>query len=176
VGDEPRIGKFAQALRQHLIAELRDELSKFGVSKRADLEKTQDYRFPLSTEHLKCELGWTIEALGKSVTHLASLRSGMRSVNLPTGALNARRPDYIMHNQFWCRCKLARQQLARQWTAIQEEERQRDAASGKISTTEALEILEIEAGAPEQEIRAAYKRLMKRVIRMWVGRSIFPSN
>ena len=72
--------------------------------------------------------------------------------------------------------KLARQQLARQWTAIQEEERQRDAASGKISTTEALKILEIEAGAPEQEIRAAYKRRMKRVIRMWVGRSIFPSN
>jgi DnaJ-domain-containing protein 1 len=72
--------------------------------------------------------------------------------------------------------KLARQQLARQWTAIQEEERQRDAASGKISTTEALEILEIEAGAPEQEIRAAYKRLMNCVIRMWVGRSIFPSN
>jgi hypothetical protein len=58
--------------------------------------------------------------------------------------------------------KLARQQLARQWTAIQEEERQRDAASGKISTTEALEILEIEAVPPEQEIRAAYKRLMKR--------------
>ena len=59
--------------------------------------------------------------------------------------------------------KLARQQLARQWTAIQEEERQRDPASGKISTAEAPEILEIEAGAPEQEIRAAYKRLMKRV-------------
>jgi hypothetical protein len=39
--------------------------------------------------------------------------------------------------------KLARQQLARQWT----EECQRDAASGKIGTTEALEILEIEAGA-----------------------------
>ena len=71
--------------------------------------------------------------------------------------------------------KLARQQLARQWTAIQEEERQRDPASGKISTAEAPEILEIEAGAPEQEIRAAYKRLMKRA-RIWVGRSIFPSN
>ena len=59
--------------------------------------------------------------------------------------------------------KLARQQLARQWTAIQEEERQRDAASGKISTTEALEILEIEAGRPNRKFLAAHKRLMKRV-------------
>ena len=47
--------------------------------------------------------------------------------------------------------KLARQQLAR---------RQRDAASGKISTTEALEILEIEAGATEQEIRAMSKSVV----------------
>jgi hypothetical protein len=47
--------------------------------------------------------------------------------------------------------KLARQQLARQWTAIREEERQRDAASGKIGTTEALEILEIEAGRPNRK-------------------------
>jgi len=38
--------------------------------------------------------------------------------------------------------KLAPQQLARQWTAIQEEERRRDATSGNISTPEALEILE----------------------------------
>jgi transposase-like protein len=44
--------------------------------------------------------------------------------------------------------------LARQWTAIQEEERQRDPASGKNRTTEAPEILEIEAEATEQEIRA----------------------
>lgn len=46
---------------------------------------------------------------------------------------------------------------------MQEKERQRDAASGRIGTTKALEILEIEAGATELEIRAAYKRLTKRV-------------
>jgi type IV secretion system protein VirD4 len=36
-------------------------------------------------------------------------------------------------------------------------------ASGNMSAAQALEILGINAGATEQDIRAAYNRLMKRV-------------
>jgi len=45
----------------------------------------------------------------------------------------------------------------------EEQEPRRDAASGKMSTAQALEILGIKAGATEQEIRASYNRLMKRL-------------
>jgi hypothetical protein len=69
----------------------------------------------------------------------------------------------------------------RQWQQQEEQERQReaaarerqrrqeergprrDAASVDTSAAQALEILGIKAGATEQEIRAAYNRLMKRV-------------
>ncbi len=39
----------------------------------------------------------------------------------------------------------------------------RDVASGNMSAAQALEILGINAGANEQDIRAAYNHLMKRV-------------
>ena len=45
----------------------------------------------------------------------------------------------------------------------EEQDRRRHAASGKMSAAQALEILGLKAGATEQEIRAAYNRLMKRV-------------
>ena len=44
-----------------------------------------------------------------------------------------------------------------------EQDRQRHAAPGKMSVAQALEILGLNAGATEQEIRSAYNRLMKRV-------------
>jgi len=44
-----------------------------------------------------------------------------------------------------------------------EEQDRRDTASGNMSVAQALEILGIRSGAPEQDIRAAYNRLMKRV-------------
>ena len=40
---------------------------------------------------------------------------------------------------------------------------QRDATYGKMSAAQALEILGINAGATEQDIRPAHKRLVKRV-------------
>src|SRR5262245_46939690 len=43
------------------------------------------------------------------------------------------------------------------------EERRRDSSPAKLSAAQALEILGLKAGATEQEIRAAYTRLMKRV-------------
>ena len=47
----------------------------------------------------------------------------------------------------------------------QDEQRQRppDAAAGKMTEAQALEILELKAGATEKEIRAAHNRLMQRV-------------
>jgi hypothetical protein len=45
----------------------------------------------------------------------------------------------------------------------EEQDRRRDVASGNMSAAQALEILGIKAGATEQDIRAAYNRLMKRV-------------
>jgi TPR repeat protein len=44
-----------------------------------------------------------------------------------------------------------------------EQDPRRDAASGKMSSVQSLEILGLKAGATELEIRAAYSRLMKRV-------------
>ena len=44
-----------------------------------------------------------------------------------------------------------------------EQDGRRDLASGNMSAAQALEILGINAGATEQDIRAAYNRLMKRV-------------
>ena len=42
-------------------------------------------------------------------------------------------------------------------------QRSTDAAAGKMTEAQALEILELKAGATEKEIRAAYNRLMQRV-------------
>jgi TPR repeat protein len=44
----------------------------------------------------------------------------------------------------------------------EEQDRRRDVASGNMSAAQVLEILGINAGATEQDIRAAYNRLMKR--------------
>ena len=43
------------------------------------------------------------------------------------------------------------------------QERRRNSSPAKLSAAQALEILGLNAGATEQEIRAAYTRLMKRV-------------
>jgi hypothetical protein len=57
-----------------------------------------------------------------------------------------------------------REAAARERQRRQEEHGpRRDAASGNTSAAQVLEILGIKAGATEQEIRAAYNRLMKRV-------------
>jgi TPR repeat protein len=57
-----------------------------------------------------------------------------------------------------------REAAARERQRRQEEKGpRRDAASGNMSAAQALEILGINAGATEQDIRAAYNRLMKRV-------------
>jgi uncharacterized membrane protein HdeD (DUF308 family) len=64
-----------------------------------------------------------------------------------------------------------REEQERQWEAAarerrrrqEEQNRRRDAAPGTMSAGQALEILGLKAGATEQEIRAAYNRLMKRV-------------
>lgn len=44
-----------------------------------------------------------------------------------------------------------------------EQQRRSDAGSGELTVAQALEILELKDGASEQEIRAAYNRLMQRV-------------
>ncbi|MGO9429261.1 DnaJ domain-containing protein [Rhodoblastus sp.] len=45
----------------------------------------------------------------------------------------------------------------------QEDDRKRDAASGNVSAAQALEILGLVEGANEEQIHAAYQRLIKRV-------------
>jgi hypothetical protein len=45
----------------------------------------------------------------------------------------------------------------------EEQDRRRDTTFGKMSAAQAREILGLEAGATEKEIRSAYNRLMKRV-------------
>ena len=45
----------------------------------------------------------------------------------------------------------------------EEQERRRNSSPGKLSVDQALEILGLKAGATEQQIQAAYNRLMKRV-------------
>jgi TPR repeat protein len=58
----------------------------------------------------------------------------------------------------------------------EEQDRQSDVASGNMSAAQAFEILGINAGATERDIRAAYNRLMKRVHPDVGGRSFFPSS
>lgn len=50
----------------------------------------------------------------------------------------------------------------RRW-GQEEQQRERNPASSKMSASQAREILGVKAGATEQEIRAAYTRLMKRL-------------
>jgi hypothetical protein len=63
---------------------------------------------------------------------------------------------------------------ARERQRQQEEQyRRHDSSSGKMSADHALEILGLKSGATEEEIRAAYNRLMKRVHPDVGGSSVF---
>jgi DnaJ-domain-containing protein 1 len=55
----------------------------------------------------------------------------------------------------------------------EEECRRHDSSSGKMSADQALEILGLKSRATEEEIRAAYNRLMKRVHPDVGGSSVF---
>src|SRR5262245_16046536 len=59
--------------------------------------------------------------------------------------------------------KRQRKQGRRREQERRREERRRNSSPAKLSAAQALEILGLKAGATEQEIRAAYTRLMKRV-------------
>jgi type IV secretion system protein VirD4 len=75
----------------------------------------------------------------------------------------------------------SRQQQERQERERQERQRQeqdareawRDPTGGRMTTEQALEILELKAGATEQDIRAAYNRLMQKVYPDTCGSTIF---
>jgi hypothetical protein len=57
----------------------------------------------------------------------------------------------------------AAQKRQRKQGRRREQERRREESPAKLSAAQALEILGLKAGGTEQEIRAAYTRLMKRV-------------
>jgi hypothetical protein len=59
--DEPCFGQLAQALRQHLVAQVRHELAQLREPKRTKLEVAQDHCF--STEYLQREFGGSLLAI-----------------------------------------------------------------------------------------------------------------
>jgi hypothetical protein len=66
-----------------------------------------------------------------------------------------------------------REDAAREQQRRQKEQGRSDAVSGKMSAAQALDILGLKAGATDQEIRAAYKSLMRHVHPDVVGGSNF---
>jgi hypothetical protein len=77
------------------------------------------------------------------------------------GKRNPRKADSHKEKQ-WQEEEAARQRQQQQ-QQDSEHRRRNDAPSGKMTEAQALEILELKPGASEQEIRAAYNRLMQRV-------------
>ena len=75
------------------------------------------------------------------------------------GKRNSRKADSHQEKQ-WQEEEAARQ---RQQQQDSEHRRRNNAPSGKMTEAQALEILELKPGVTEQEIRAAYNRLMQKM-------------